>query len=598
MCGIIGYSGKRKALPIIVEGLARLEYRGYDSAGIAIVNSEITVFKKKGEISALREIVEDVDGCVGIGHTRWATHGEPSDKNAHPMLDCHKRIAVVHNGIIENYISLKETLIKNGHVFTSDTDSEVIPHLLEEYYSKNLLSTLIKIIPMLRGSFAFVVITLDEPEKVVGVRYESPLIVGLGKDENFLSSDIPAVLSHTKNIVHLRNYEIAQITPNSTKFYNFRGEIIRKMSYVVEWDLKDAEKGGYPHFMLKEIHEQPKAILETLIGRIPELNIGIENILQLDFSSIKLIGCGTSYHACLLGKYLIETLAGIPSSAEIASEYRYMTPTDEDSLAIFITQSGETADTLRSARDASKRGLPTIGITNVEGSSITKEVDGYILTRAGPEIGVAATKTFTTQIVVLYLIAFYLAMKTGKMTGESITRLVNEMRRIPKDVRSVLDGENAIKLTAEWIADARDVYYIGRYMNYPLAMEGALKLKEISYIHAEGLPAGELKHGPNALLSKNTPVIAICIKDHTYEKMLANILEVAARKSPIIVICSEDDREIKKTADVVLTIPNMSPLFAPCSIAVVVQLLAYYVARKKNLPIDKPRNLAKSVTVE
>jgi glucosamine--fructose-6-phosphate aminotransferase (isomerizing) len=596
MCGIVGYVGNEQARDILISALKRLEYRGYDSAGIAVVGKTVQLHKAVGNISKLEEALPELKGTRGIAHTRWATHGAPSTKNAHPFLDCKGNIALAHNGIIENYEELKRELIAKGHTFTSETDTETLVHLIESLYDGNLEKAVRAALKKVRGAFAIVVVHKDE-NKIVGVRTVSPMVVGLGEKANYIASDVPALLKYTNRIIYLDDGEIVVIEPNSVKVTNFDGKTIKKEEHRIEWTIEEAEKGGYAHFMLKEIHEQPKAILDTLIGRIPDLNLGLENIWQ-DITKVALIACGTAYHAAMVGKYMIERLAKLPSSAHIASEFRFSPSVDPGTLAIIISQSGETLDSIMALREAKRLGCRTVAVCNVTGSTLTREADYTFMTRAGPEIGVAASKTFTTQLVAMLLIATYLGRVRGVLDPEEIRHLITEMRQLPRQVQSVLDNSGAIKLTSEWISNARDVFFIGRNLNYPIALEGALKLKEISYIHAEGYPAGELKHGPIALFTKETPVIACAVRDVAYDKMLGNIRESSARGTPVIAIGFEGDSDLQRYADLVLQIPKVHEIFAPILISVVFQLMAYYVALARGCPIDMPRNLAKSVTVE
>jgi glutamine---fructose-6-phosphate transaminase (isomerizing) len=596
MCGIVGYVGNEQARDILLAALKRLEYRGYDSAGIAVVGKTVQVHKSVGNISAMEQGLPELKGTRGIAHTRWATHGAPSTKNAHPFVDCKGNIALAHNGILENYEEIKRELVTKGHTFTSETDTEVLVHLIESHYDGNLEKAVRSALKKIRGSFAIVVVDKDE-NKIVGARKESPMVIGLGQKANYIASDVPALLKFTNRVIYLDDGELVVIEPNSVKVTNFDGKPIKKEEHRIEWTLEDAEKGGYAHFMLKEIHEQPKAILDTLIGRIPDMNLGLEN-LSRDISKVALIACGTAYHAAMVGKYLIERLANLPSSAHIASEFRFSPSVDPGTLAIVISQSGETLDSLMALREAKRLGCRTLAVCNVTGSTLTREADFTFMTRAGPEIGVAASKTFSTQLLALLLIATQLGRERGRLDPEEIRHLITEMRQLPRQVQSVLDNSGAIKLTAEWISSAKDVFFIGRNLNYPIALEGALKLKEISYIHAEGYPAGELKHGPIALFTKETPVIACAVRDVTYEKILGNIRESSARGTPVIAIGFEGDSDLQRYADLVLQIPKVHEIFAPVLISVVFQLLAYYVALSKGCPIDMPRNLAKSVTVE
>lgn len=595
MCGIVGYVGTENVGPILLKGLKRLEYRGYDSAGVAIKTNSDNLYlqKRKGRVEGLDE-EEFYNGNVGIGHTRWATHGKPSDKNAHPFSDCESEIAVIHNGIIDNFVSLKEELINQGHEFTSETDSEVIAHLLEDNYQGDMLEALRNTVQRLEGSFAIVAIHKDESELVVA-RNESPLVIGVGANENLVSSDVPAILDYTNEIKYLHDGDLARINKNKIKIIDFEGNEINRETKKVDWSVEDAEKGGYEHFMLKEIYEQPDAIHESLLGRMAEFSD--VDFSRYDIKDIKLIACGTSMHAAYVGKYIIEKIAKIPCSVEVSSEYRYSSENDSYPFTILLSQSGETLDTIAAAREANKRGSTTLAITNILDSSITREVDEIIYTQAGPEIGVAATKTFTTQLIALYLIAVELAQGKGKISKGKAEEFKSELRKLPRKVEKILDKIDEIKEISNRLSEANDIFFIGRNINYPVALEGALKLKEIAYINATGYPAGELKHGPFALLTKDTPVIAIAVKDHTFEKMLGNIGEIAARESPIIAV-GDQDKELDKLSDEYVTIPEAPPLFSPILVNVVLQLFAYYTAYKLDRSIDKPRNLAKSVTVE
>ncbi len=596
MCGIIGYAGNRQAWAILLDGLKRLEYRGYDSAGVAIVGSGLTVQKDKGYISHLEEVAEPVPGTTGIAHTRWATHGAPSKENAHPHVDCSGEIALVHNGIIENHAELRERLTKAGHAFASQTDTETAVHLIESHYEGDLEAAVRKSVREIQGSYAFSVIHAKEPGKVVAARKESPLVIGLGTDENFLASDIPALLRHTNRVAYVMDGEVVTITPRSVRITDFDGKPVTREPVRITWTLEDAERGGFEHFMLKEIFEEPQAIHDTLLGRVaePETNSFFKN----GYSAIKLVACGTSYHAALVGKYVIEEIARVPTTAELASEYRYSRAPADRPLVVLISQSGETADTLGACREAERRGCRTFAITNVIGSSLAREAQRTMLTRAGIEIGVAATKTFVAQLVALYLLAVRIGLERGTLGVEEANRLNEDLRRLPRAVQRVLDDAPYIEGLASKYARARDVFFIGRHLGYPIAMEGALKLKEVSYAHAEAYAAGELKHGPLALLSSETPVIAIATRDHTYEKLVSNIREVDARGAPILAVGTEGDKELGKLVDDVVYVPAVPTLFAPIPVTVALQLFAYYAARANGRSIDKPRNLAKSVTVE
>ena len=586
MCGIVGYIGFRSAREVLLKSLKRLEYRGYDSAGVAIVNGKINIAKKKGYIDSLEF---GFDGTLGIGHTRWATHGVPEDRNAHPFLDCKGDIAIVHNGIIENYMVLKEELVNRGHKFTSDTDSEVIAHLIEEYYQGDFKEAFLKAVRELKGSFAIVAINKNE-RKIMAVKKDSPLVIGVGDHENFVASDIPAFLEYTNRVIVMKDGEISELTDDIVHFYDFNGRNIEKNVEIINWSIEDAEKSGYPHFMLKEIFEQPRALDSTLHSLLSR------NDMDFDFERVTIVACGTSYHAGLVGKYLIEELLQIPVDVYYASEYRYRPDVVEDSLAIFITQSGETADTIAAARKAKVSGNETLAITNVVGSSITSYVDRVLYTNAGPEIGVAATKTFTAQLLALEYFAIRAGESMGKLSVSQVRNFINSLRKIPLYVENTLNLNDIIEKEAKKIHKNKDMFFIGRSMNYPIALEGALKMKEISYIHAEGYPAGELKHGPLALIEEGIPVIALVPEDITYHKMLSNIKEVSARNAYVIGVSSNMD--VGKYVDTLIKVPETEPYLSPFVNVVVLQLLAYHAARLLGRDIDKPRNLAKSVTVE
>ncbi|HUW43030.1 MAG TPA: glutamine--fructose-6-phosphate transaminase (isomerizing), partial [Thermoplasmata archaeon] len=532
---------------------------------------------------------------TGIAHTRWATHGKPTTENAHPFLDCKCEYAVVHNGILTNYMGLKEELLKKGHKFASETDSEVFAHLIEDAPGNDLKSKVLSVLRLVDGAYAIAVIEKGKNE-IIAARNESPLVVGVGHDENFVASDVTALLKYTNEVIYLMDKEAVRITPDSIETFDLEGRTVERESQRVSWNLEDAERSGYPHFMLKEIFEQPRAIHESLLGRLESREE--DSFFKSRFPSIKIIGCGTSYHAGLVGKYILEGLSRIPTTTQISSEYRYSSVTESKPLVVCITQSGETADTLGAAKEARRRGCKTLAITNVLGSAITREADHVIYTRAGPEIGVAATKTFVTQLIALYLLGLELGTMSNTLSSERRRELVADMRSLPRVVQSVLNEASKIESLAENYKGAHSMFFIGRHINYPTSLEGALKTKEISYIHGEGYPAGELKHGPLALLSKDTPVIAICVRDHTYEKMLGNVREVSARGSPVLAIGSEGDQDLVKYAEEVFLVPRVDPLFSPIPIIVALQLLAYYLAMKKGCPIDKPRNIAKTVTVE
>ena len=597
MCGIVGYMGKSEAMPVLFDLLRRLEYRGYDSAGIAILNGSIRTSKAKGRVDNLISITPEIMGCTGIGHTRWATHGKPSAENAHPHCNCKDSIAVVHNGIIENYIELKDKLIDSGHKFRSETDSEVLPHLIEEYYDGNLESSVRNALSMVRGSYAIAVVSADEPDRIVIARKDSPLVVGLGSNGHFVASDVAAILKHTKDVIFMDDGEIGVIGGDGVKFTTLGGDSVEKKIETIDWDPESAEKSGYEHFMLKEIFEQPAVIRETLSGRISSDGIDLDAALP-NVRRIVILACGTSYHAGLFGRYVIERFARIPVDVEIASEFRYIDPIiDCGDLVIAITQSGETADTLAAIREAGSRGSQKLGVVNMLGSSITRECQ-CIHTRAGPEIGVAATKSFTSQLVVLLLIAIRLGSERRMITTAEMNDLASGLRQISGNIQRVLNDAPRTRECAKLFAGAAQFMFMGRGANYPCALEGALKLKEISYIPAEGFAAGELKHGPLALIYDGIPVVAIATKDSVYKKMLGNIKEVKARGATVIGIANESDTEIERYVDYVLRVPDADPWIAPILSSVVLQLFAYYVAYYRDCEIDKPRNLAKSVTVE
>ncbi len=604
MCGIIGYIGFRNARTVILESLKRLDYRGYDSAGVAIIDKKLQVYKDVGEIKNVEKHIPLLKGMVGIGHTRWATHGGVTKQNAHPHLSCDKKIAIVHNGIIENFSSLKEDLKKKGHVFQSQTDSEVIAHLIDDTYKGNLEEAVLAATKKIKGSYAIVAVNQDEPGKIVGIRSESPLVIGVGDSENFLASDITAFLKYTKRVMFLNDGELCVLTNNSIEVYDKNNKQLKKKEELITWDVRDAEKSGFPHFMLKEIYDQPETVHHVLRGRISEIDETIsfpekvEKLLNTEINSIHIVACGTSFYAGLVGKYLIEQLTNIPVFTELASEYRYFGSRNENSLVIAITQSGETADTLAALREAQISGSKTLVVTNVIGSTATRIADGYILQQSGPEIGVAATKTFTSQIMVLFLLSLKIALLQKKLGSDELYNNIFHLKELPRHIRDILQRNNDIIEIAQQLKDAKSVFFIGRGVNYPISLEGALKLKEISYIHAEGFAAGELKHGPFALLTKETPVVAIVTKDETYEKILANIGEIKARGSPVIAIAEDKDTDIENHADFVLRFPAGSHVLPCIPITVILQLLAYHVADLRKCPIDKPRNLAKSVTVE
>lgn len=608
MCGIVGYIGDKNATDILLEGLSKLEYRGYDSAGIAVIkDGNIQVEKHKGRLSVLEESLKDKDmvGNLGIGHTRWATHGEPSDVNSHPHLNNDHSIAVVHNGIIENYLVLREELMEKGYEFISETDTEVIPCLIDYYYDGDLVEAVKKAVSRLEGAYALGIIHKDHPDMLIAVRKDSPLVVGVGEGENFIASDIPAILNHTRKVYLIENNEMAVLTKDSVEIMKTDGTVVNKEIYNVEWDVEAAEKGGYAHFMLKEIHEQPKAVKDTLSPRvdkdgmvnIKDLNLDEEYIKRIN--KVYMVACGTAYHAGLIGKAFIEKFAKIPVVADIASEFRYANPfIDENTLMIVVSQSGETADTLAALRLAKEKKARVLAVTNVVGSSIARESDYVFYTWAGPEIAVASTKAYTTQIIGLALISLDIALKRGTVDEEKVKEIVEEIKKLSDKIEMVLKNEEEIKNMAKEIYTSKDLFYIGRGLDYYLALEGSLKIKEISYIHSEAMAAGELKHGTLALIDKNTPVIAIATQDSLYDKMLSNIKEVKARGAYVIGVAKENNKEIEKIVDKVVYIPEVMDELATPVAVVPLQMLAYYVALNRGCDIDKPRNLAKSVTVE
>ena len=600
MCGIVGYIGKDYAVPILLSALERLEYRGYDSAGIAIIEDGKLIVEKK--VGKIRELVRALWGksyrsTVGIGHTRWATHGAPSEVNAHPQVDDSQTFAVVHNGIIENYLELKDRLTAKGHKFVSDTDTEVIAHLIAENYKGDLLKAVLETVKVLKGAFAFAVITPKEPNKIVGVKKGSPLIVGIGKGENFLASDIPAILPYTRNVISLDDGEVAVLTGDSVEIYNFEGLPVSKEIFVVPWDLLSAEKGGFKHFMLKEIFEQPKAIADTVAGFLSQdlsFPFEIEKV-----GRIVTIACGTSYHAGLVGKYWIEKYARIPTEVIYASEFRYADiPVDEKTLVIAISQSGETADTRFAVLSAKEKGASVVGIVNVVGSSLDREADFTFYTHAGPEIGVAATKTFTSQLAILFLTALLFARRRGVIDRDTFYREVEKLNEVARKVEKVLELSEEIGEIASRYRRFKNFLYLGRWLSYPIALEGALKLKEISYLHAEGYPAGEMKHGPIALIDENMPVAIIAPKDRVYEKIVSNLEEVLSRKGKVLTVGFENDTLLAKKSETFIPVPEVEETLTPILTVVPLQLLAYHIADQLGLDVDQPRNLAKTVTVE
>ncbi|MBU1147588.1 MAG: glutamine--fructose-6-phosphate transaminase (isomerizing) [Candidatus Omnitrophica bacterium] len=609
MCGIVGYIGKKDALPILIDGLKQLEYRGYDSAGVAVVDDKIKIAKRSGKIKDLIVAIkdrDDLDGSnLGIGQVRWATHGAPTNINAHPHTDCTGDIAVVHNGIIENFHELKETLIREGHRFKSETDSEVIAHLIEEYYRGDLEKAVLKAVKYLKGSFALGVVCSNEPDKLIGARRESPLIVGVGRGENFIASDVPAILKHTKRVIYIDDGEIVSLSKKSIKILDASGKKKRKTIDTIKWSVSSAQKSGFPHFMLKEIHEQPKVLKQIISSRIKGaseivldgLNLSDKDIKKI--SNIIILACGTAYHAGMVGKYLIERFTKIPVTVDLSSEFRYRRSiVDKNTLVVAISQSGETADTLAAVKEAKKKDAKILSICNVVGSSLTRVSDGVLYTYAGPEIGVASTKAYTAQLAILYLLSFYLAEKRDLLRKRVKRFLIKEFKALPKILGKVLENKNYIKKLAGKHLHYGSFLYLGRNLNFPTALEGALKLKEISYIPAEGYAAGEMKHGPIALIDEYRAVVCIAPDSIIYEKMVSNIQEICARKGKVIIVATEGDNEIKRLTKEVIYVPKTDELFSPIVTVLPLQLLAYYIAVKRGCDVDQPRNLAKSVTVE
>jgi glucosamine--fructose-6-phosphate aminotransferase (isomerizing) len=609
MCGIVGYVGSRETTKVLLDGLKRLEYRGYDSAGIAVFHQgKVEIRRKEGKLTKLEELIggETFGGKAGIGHTRWATHGRPSDENAHP----HKagKVAVVHNGIIENYLPLKEILKSKGHVFTSETDTEIISHLIDEFIQEGnpSLEAVRIALEKIKGSYALGILFEGDEECLIAARKESPLVIGLGKEEYFIASDIPPILPYTRDFIFMEDGEVALLSSKGVKVFDAKGDEISKESKRVNWSPLMAEKGGYKHFMLKEIFEQPRAVIDTIRGRLSEeKGDAVLEDVHFDLKFLKtirriyLIACGTSYHAALVGKFLIEEFCRIPVETDIGSEFRYRNPIiGENDLLVAISQSGETADTLAALREAKRKGAMTLAICNVVESSLAREADHVIYTHAGPEIGVASTKTFATQLVILFLLALRIGRELSVLSDEKGKSLIEELVRVPHLMEEMLKTSNQIAKIAKKYIHARDFLYLGRGINYPIALEGALKLKEISYVHAEGYPAGEMKHGPIALIDREMPVVVLATKNDVYEKVLSNIEEVKAREGRVIALASLSDREIVKKVNDVIFIPETLPSLTPILLTIPLQLLAYYMADFKGTDVDQPRNLAKSVTVE
>jgi glutamine---fructose-6-phosphate transaminase (isomerizing) len=614
MCGIIGYIGSKPVVPVLLDGLRRMEYRGYDSAGVALVSPEgITLRRSAGKLVNLETAIETepVDGLYGVGHTRWATHGRPTEENAHPHRDCTGRIVVVHNGIIENYLELKEELQRQGHEFKTETDTEIVAHLVErEMQQDGLENAVRRALKMMRGMFALVLVSVDDPEKIVAVRNGPPIVVGLGQDEFFVASDVAALLSHTRDVIFLGDEEMAVITRSGVDFTDYNGRAVSKTTQRVLWDPIAAEKGGHKHFMLKEIYEQPTAARDTILGRVSldrgrifleDLHIPEETFRSLQ--KVTVIACGTSWHAGLVGKYLIEALAQVPVEVDYGSEYRYRNPIiSKNELAIAITQSGETADTLAALRESKRKGAASVAICNVVGSMATREADGTVYTHAGPEIGVASTKAFTSQLVALQLLALYMAQVRGTLSETEIRRHIEQLLQVPHVIEQAIKASAPVERIAERFYNRTDFLFLGRGINYPIALEGALKLKEISYIHAEGYPAGEMKHGPIALIDERMPVVAIAPDDHVFEKMIGNVQEAKARGGSVIAITTEGDSRMAGVLDtqndVLLPMPRTTAMLTPIIMTIPLQLLAYHIAVRRGCDVDQPRNLAKSVTVE
>jgi len=624
MCGIVGYVGKKEVVPVIIEGLRKLEYRGYDSAGIAVAGngSGLQVRRAEGKLRNLEEVIrtKPLAGTYGIGHTRWATHGRPTEENAHPHRDCTGKIVVVHNGIVENYLSLKKKLISEGHKFTTETDTEVIAHLIEKHFLQtgnghrpSLEEAVRQAVKELTGVFALVVISVDEPNKIVAARNGPPAVIGLGKDEYFVASDVPALLDHTRDLFFLNDGDLAVITPDGVRVTDFDGKPVERKPQRITWDPIMAEKGGFKHFMLKEIYEQPRTVRDTTLGRVSQdtgkIFLDEMQVSEAEFKALKKINiaaCGTSWHAGLAGKFMIETLARVPVEVDYASEWRYRDPIlAANTITLLISQSGETADTIAAQREAKAKGSKTLAICNVVGSMITREAAGTIYTHAGPEIGVASTKAFTGQLTALYLFALYLAEVRGTLIPEQSKQAIHQLALIPGKLEQILTHDEACAELAKTYIRVHDFLFLGRGIHYPIALEGALKLKEISYIHAEGYPAGEMKHGPNALIDENLPVVIIATRDVSnpqsmirYEKTISNLKEVKARSGVVIALATEGDNDITESADHVLYVPPAPEELSVILEIVPLQLLAYHIAVRRGCDVDQPRNLAKSVTVE
>lgn len=608
MCGIVGYIGDEQAAPILLDGLSNLEYRGYDSAGLAVFDGEnINIAKTQGRLKNLSNLTKEgttLKGSLGIGHTRWATHGVPSDTNAHPHFNADESIVVVHNGIIENYLKIKKQLESKGYEFLSQTDTEVVAFLLDYYYEGNPLQTIEKVLMKLEGSYALGIIFKDHSDEFYAVRKDSPLIVGESPNGKFIASDVPAILKYSRDVYFIENEEIVKLTKNQISFFNMDLEEIKKETTSIKWDITAAEKGGYPHFMLKEIHEQPKAVKDTISPRIKDGKLLIEELGMNDddiksLKKIYIVACGSAYHVGISAKYVIEGLSRIPVEVDLASEFRYRNPIlEEGTLVVIISQSGETADSLAALREAKKQGVKVLGIVNVVGSSIAREADNVMYTWAGPEIAVATTKAYSTQLVALYILAMHFGDVKGKINKDELQKLINDLIKLPEQIQSLLDDVKQIQYFASQYVAAKDIFFIGRGIDYATALEGSLKLKEISYIHSEAYPAGELKHGTISLIEEGTLVTALLTQEELYKKTMSNIVEVQTRGAFIMLVTNDDNKEAGKDADFVMTIPKTNKFFTTSLAVIPLQLLSYYVSVGKGCDVDKPRNLAKSVTVE
>ena len=608
MCGIVGYIGSQQAAPILLDGLSKLEYRGYDSAGIAIYNgTSIDMVKSKGRLKVLNELTHDgetIKGTIGIGHTRWATHGSPSDVNAHPHFNKDKSIVVVHNGIIENYLKLRKKLEKHGYEFVSETDTEVIAHLLDYYYHGNPLQAITKVMHRMEGSYALGIIFKEHPEELYAVRKDSPLIVGETKDGNIIASDVPAVLKYTRDVIFIENEEIVRMTEDSMEFFNVDEEALEKEAVHIDWDVNAAEKGGFEHFMLKEMYEQPKAITDTFAPRIRDGEIVIEELGMTDeeikaIKKIMIVACGSAYHTGVTSKYVFEGLARIPVEVDVASEFRYRDPIlEEGTLVVVISQSGETADTLAALRESKKRGAKVLGIVNVVGSSIAREADNVMYTWAGPEIAVATTKAYSAQLIALYLLAMKFGNVRGTVNDTQLQDMIEDLKALPAQVEMLLNNKEKIQRFANRYLAAKDVFFIGRGIDYAISTEGSLKLKEISYIHSEAYAAGELKHGTISLIEEGTLVASVLTQKDLYKKMISNMVEVGTRGAFVLAVTCEDNTEVEKAADYVVYIPETNKYFTNSLAIIPLQLFGYYIAVGRGCDVDKPRNLAKSVTVE